>query len=242
MDPLLVAFIVLVVVLVFLVSLAKTPQGRGFLGEWYIKHIIGKTVKGKQYVINNYMIVEDGKSSQIDHILINSKGIFIIETKNYSGRIYGKENQQEWTQVLNYGKVKNHFYNPVKQNATHVYRITNILPEDAPIISVVVFVKDNTKYIESEKVIGSSRLGKFVKNDHGYSLTEDQMESYYKTLTENRSDLSNREHVKEIHQMKQDIDSNICPRCGGKLVEKTGKYGKFLGCENYPKCKFIKKL
>lgn len=33
----------------------------------------------------------------------------------------------------------------------------------------------------------------------------------------------------------------ICSTCGGKLFERNGKYGKFWGCENYPKCKFTKK-
>ena len=41
--------------------------------------------------------------------------------------------------------------------------------------------------------------------------------------------------------MKQNIDENNCPRCGRKLVERNGKYGKFYGCENYPQCNFIKK-
>ena len=36
------------------------------------------------------------------------------------------------------------------------------------------------------------------------------------------------------------IDNNICPRCGGTLIERNGKYGAFMGCSNYPKCKFIK--
>lgn len=33
----------------------------------------------------------------------------------------------------------------------------------------------------------------------------------------------------------------ICPKCGGKLVEQNGKYGKFIGCSNYPNCKYIQK-
>ena len=51
--------------------------------------------------------LDNGKTSQIDHIVINSEGVFVIETKNYAGRIYGNDNQLEWTQVLVYGKVKN---------------------------------------------------------------------------------------------------------------------------------------
>ena len=139
-----IVIIVILAVLIFgTLSFLSTPKGRGILVEAYIRFIIGKTKEGKRYVINNYMIVDDGKSSQIDHILINKNGIFVIETKNYSGRIYGEDNQHEWTQVLNYGKVKNHFYNPVKQNATHIYRLAKLLPTDAPFFSVVVFTKDN---------------------------------------------------------------------------------------------------
>ena len=38
------------------------------------------------------------------------------------------------------------------------------------------------------------------------------------------------------------VDDTICPRCGGKLVERNGKYSKFIGCSNYPKCTFTKKI
>ena len=45
-------------------------------------------------------IVQDGKSSQIDHILLNSHGIFVIETKNYKGVVYGSEGKNYWRQYL----------------------------------------------------------------------------------------------------------------------------------------------
>lgn len=34
--------------------------------------------------------------------------------------------------------------------------------------------------------------------------------------------------------------SDVCPQCGSKLVERKGKYGKFLGCSSYPKCRYTK--
>lgn len=73
-----------------------TPKGKGWIGETRVKWIIKKTKIGVRYVINNLVIkTDDNKTCQIDHILINSNGIFVIETKNYSGRIYGQENQLE---------------------------------------------------------------------------------------------------------------------------------------------------
>ena len=52
-------------------------------------------------------------------------------------------------------------------------------------------------------------------------------------------------HVKNIrNKITEDsnkADNMICPRCGGNLVVRNGKYGSFIGCSNYPKCKFTKK-
>lgn len=39
-----------------------------------------------------------------------------------------------------------------------------------------------------------------------------------------------------------DVELETCPECGGNLLKKSGKYGKFFGCSNYPKCKFTKKI
>ena len=43
------------------------------------------------------------------------------------------------------------------------------------------------------------------------------------------------------NELKQKLEDS-CPRCGGKLINKKGKYGEFLGCSNYPNCKFAKNI
>jgi len=48
-------------------------------------------------------------------------------------------------------------------------------------------------------------------------------------------------HIESINVNKKEYDNNTCPKCGGKLVERTSKYGKFYGCSNYPRCKYTKK-
>ena len=49
-------------------------------------------------------------------------------------------------------------------------------------------------------------------------------------------------HVNEIKEAKyvkkQKEKSGMCPKCGGTLVLRNGKYGKFYGCSNYPKCRY----
>ena len=215
---------------------------KGRRGEARVRYAIGDTKPGSQYVINNLMLkVGEHQTSQIDHVLINSNGIFVIETKNYAGRIYGQENQHEWTQVLAYGRVKNKLYNPIKQNETHIRHISKVITQKHPIISVVVFVKGNTRFINADGVYSIPQLKRLIKQPHGH-LTLLQMKSVYTELM-NANDLSisEREHISNIHSMQKKITHNICPYCGKELVLKKGKYGKFYGCSGYPRCRFIKK-
>lgn len=97
------------------------------MGEWFVKLSLGSEIPNEKYVINNLLLYNNSKSHQIDHIVIRKTGVFVIETKNYSGRIYGQNNQKKWTQVLAYGREKHQFYNPVLQNKSHIYALSKIL-------------------------------------------------------------------------------------------------------------------
>ena len=54
--------------------------------------------------------------------------------------------------------------------------------------------------------------------------------------------VDNKTHINNIYayraEIENKIESGICPKCGGTLVERTGRYGSFYGCSNYPKCRF----
>lgn len=213
-----------------------TAERRGQYGENVVRKVIGATIENEQYVINDLILINEGKSSQIDHIVINPRGVFVIETKNYSGDIYGDENQREWTQVLAYGNVKEKLYNPLKQNATHVYNVKKIVG-NLPVRSLVVFVQNNTRNVNAENVIPLFKLKSVL--DTGESvISAEQMAKAYEALVAERTELSIEEHVENIKQRRQDLANGICPRCGGRLVLRNGKYGEFYGCSNYPKCKF----
>ena len=57
--------------------------------------------------------------------------------------------------------------------------------------------------------------------------------------------VDNKTHVNNIYAYRAEIDnkiaSGICPKCGGTLIQRTGKFGRFYGCSNYPKCRFTAK-
>ena len=111
-------FLIICVTAIILLIKQKSPEAKGKRGEIIVSKILHK-LDGTVY--DDYMLIDENNiSHQIDHIFINASGIYVIETKNYAGRIYGNDNQNQWTQVLAYGKAKNNFYNPIKQNYTHI--------------------------------------------------------------------------------------------------------------------------
>lgn len=79
--------------------------------------------------------------TQIDLVVPTNVGIFVFEVKDYSGWLFGDARQDRWTQVLAYGEEKHQFYNPIKQNATHIEAIQNSSEQlqNIPMYSILVF-------------------------------------------------------------------------------------------------------
>lgn len=96
----------------------------------------------------NFMLggqtIRGSEITQIDCLTLSPQGIFVFESKDYVGYIYGRGNDRYWTQVTQYGQAKYRFYNPLQQNQTHIRALRRILGADYPIYSVVVFGPDAT--------------------------------------------------------------------------------------------------
>lgn len=217
---------------------------RGSIGESKVDSKLNPLIFGKveHRQINDLILVDsNGKSHQIDHVEIRENGIFCIETKNYKGWIFGNENQDKWTQTL-YNNEKHQFTNPLKQNKSHIYHMSQVVGKNYHINSVVVMVQNNADRIDCLNVVNLNDLKSYLKNfDDGTRLSIEQMDDIYNKLINAQSNISNKEHVNNIRKTQEDLKEGICPRCGGKLVERNGKYGNFYGCSNYPKCKFVLK-
>ena len=216
----------------------------GAQGERKVNSKLNPLIFGKveHRQINNLILVDDNnKSHQIDHIEIRENGIFCIETKNYIGWIFGDENSEKWTQTLYTGE-KHQFLNPLKQNKSHCYHMSKVLGPKYKINSLVVMAENNADKIKCPNVINLNDLRKYLKKfDNGVHLSVEEMDEIKNKLIEASTTMSNREHVKNIKQTQKELNKNICPRCGGKLVLRNGSSGSFYGCENYPRCKFTKK-
>ena len=77
-------------------------------------------------IIRNAYIPHYGSTVETDIIMITEYGIFVIESKNYSGWIFGSEYNRYWTQMLNKNS-KYKFYNPIAQNRTHIKALSDHL-------------------------------------------------------------------------------------------------------------------
>ena len=193
--------------------------------------------------INDFVLMDEkGQSHQIDHIEIRENGIFCIETKNYSGWIFGSENQAQWTQTLYNEKYK--FANPIKQNNSHIYHLSNVLENQYKINSVIVMVQNNANRISVPYVVNLNDLKSYLANfsDGTHYSVEEMDQIYQRILNSANQEITRKEHVQNIHNLQESINRNICPRCGSDLLLKKGTYGQFYGCSNYPNCRFTKKL
>ena len=236
--------IITVVILIISLKLYKSKI-KGYIGEKLVIKKLKKLNKRKYKVINDVLLKTQKGSTQIDHIVISKYGIFVIETKNYKGIIKGNEYDDNWSQIL-INKSET-LRNPIKQNNGHIKALKDLIPEFRykNIKSIILFTKRAKLKVNCEtSVTYFNKVNKIIKKYRNEKFTKEEVERIYNKINElNINSFKERKtHVKNvkrnIKQAKRSIRKNRCPRCGGKLKKKTGKYGKFKGCKNYPQCTF----
>ena len=169
-----------------------------------------------------------------------------MESKDYSGTIYGNEDQKQWTQYFSQSK-KYPFQNPIKQNETHIKALKlalNDFPE-LTYYSVIVFSDRCTLKIEE-----TTRPNTYVIQRTALDDTIDKIRDE-KAILPADDHLEILVRLKKLSNPKKEIrDQHVediktkCQFCGSPLVERTAKSSdkKFLGCSTYPKCKFTKNI
>lgn len=164
-------FLIIIVVLIMISWIfskrkasATTSERKGIVGEQQVKKVLRK-LPDEYTIINDVLIQYKSITTQIDHIVVCRKGVFVIETKNYSGKIIGDDLSKYWIQKLN-GR-KNTFYSPIRQNKTHVNAVISLLKKYKyiPVYSIVVFCgnSDIRKVKCKDQVISIERLNKYIK-------------------------------------------------------------------------------
>lgn len=186
---------------------------KGTIAEYLTWKILNNQEEYKKVLINLY-IPNEYKTSEIDSILINKYGIFVIESKGYSGWIFGNENERNWTQVIY--KRKSKFYNPIIQNRNHIKALANILGiEDLNIFrSYIVFserceLKKTTVNKPNVRVIKRNQLQDTLDKDYekyGVILSNSQISNLNENLTKYMflGDNVKSEHIEYVKKIKRE--------------------------------------
>ena len=240
--------IFLIILFVIVLLLLKPLGSKGARGERKVQRKIAKliSVNGDFRVFNNLTLETPDGTTQIDHIILSRSGVFVVETKNLMGWIFGDEKQKQWTQVI-YGK-KYRFQNPLHQNYKHTKAIQNLLGiKKNQILSVVVFVGDSRfKTKIPSNVLKLRELLPYIRSYTAIIFSNEDIENFSQKLNNPvYSDSSN--HKKHIRNLQNNLRNPFCPRCGKTMVLRTARKGNaigsgFWGCSGYPNCKATKRV
>ena len=178
---------------------------KGKVGEFAVKMQISKYLDERYIGLHDLTFEDDNGTTQIDHLLLSPFGIFVIETKNYTGWIFGTERQKTWTQKIYKNSYK--FQNPLHQNYRHVKAIEKVLAavvEPEIIHSFVVFHQgcEFKTEIPAQVFMGSDWVN-YVKQFNQAILTETQLKRIQFKLEKAAlaaSFQTNRQHVKNLKQ------------------------------------------
>lgn len=227
------------------------PQIKGWLGERAINMRIKRFLDSTDYhLIPDVTLSTPDGTTQIDHIVVSRFGVFVIETKNYKGWIYGGERDSKWTQVI--FRRKHRFQNPLHQNYKHTKTLSSQTGiQHDHFKSIVVFVGNSTfKNAMPDNVVDTRSLINYIQSFQAPIYDEQQVTDIVALIHEKAGVVTRqqkRQHVKNLHLNKQPVDAEgkapVCPNCGKTMLLRTNRQtnNQFWGCPSYPKCRGMKK-
>ena len=178
---------------------------KGKYGEYLIyKYLMGLEHQGAKYLFNIYVPKNDEETTEIDVLMISHKGLFVFESKNYSGWIFGSEFQKYWYQTLPTGRRnrshKEKFYNPIYQNNTHIKYLNSLIGTNYPTYSIITFSERCTlRNIE-------------VKTPNVYVINRYHVRDLIALIYENKPDILTDQEITEIYNVLYpltQVDENI---------------------------------
>lgn len=190
----------------------KAFSDKGNYGEYLTYNVLGKIPGYKKILTNVYLPTKYG-TTEIDLIFLHETGVYVIESKNYSGWIFGNAKDKQWTQSLPGGH-KFRFFNPIMQNHNHIQVLQSFLPlvKKEEIFSYIVFsdrctLKDITFDDAQCKLVQRMNLReKVLKQIHNtlvYISDEriDEIHEILQAFTDVSPEIK-AQHIKNIQQYK----------------------------------------
>nr|WP_086938258.1 NERD domain-containing protein [Thaumasiovibrio occultus] len=237
--------------LLLIVTLFKSRWFKGVCGEFLVNCLLSRLPESDYRLIKDVTLPTDDGTTQVDHVLVSKFGIFVVETKNMKGWIFGSKSQKQWTQKIYRHSSK--FQNPLHQNYKHVKTLESLLSIDiAYLHSVVIFIGDSTFKTTMPENVTYARGGlRYIKQFDQIVFSDAEYQSLIERINEVKlrkgviRDIKHRQHVKAVVAAKEKVKP--CSRCGSEMVVRESKRGEnkgkqFWGCSAFPKCRAIEDI
>jgi hypothetical protein len=240
-------------------ALAKTfkPQIKGWFGEILLDRFLRRKLDPAKYrILHNIMIpTDDGATTQIDHIVVSQWGVFVIETKTYSGWIFGDAKSPQWT--VTHFKRKNRFQNPLRQNYKHLATLSECLGVSPDLFKTVVAFSGEAQFkteMPSEVLHFGDVANYILRQSSETLIPPEQVPEVEAVILEWQSSLSRDQKAAHVQNLRKnhppakttppspsDGTSPVCPKCGAPMVLRTRRSdgGTFWGCTRFPSCRGI---
>ncbi|MFT9078491.1 NERD domain-containing protein [Ethanoligenens sp.] len=191
-----------------------TYLNKGRYGEYLVYKNLRALPQPRRFLFNIYLPAENDETTEADVLLLHPSGIYVFESKNYSGWIFGTEAQRQWTQSLpaGHGTRKLHFFNPILQNAGHIHWLKSALADfgDLPYHSLILFsdrcqLKKITLTSSKAAVIHRGEVYRGITqraSETGSVLTSQQIRQIYDALLPYTqvAEADKLRHVEQIHK------------------------------------------
>lgn len=241
--------VAIVVAISILAALFNSPSRKGARGERIVASRLRDGLPEECQILNDvYLPLPDGSTTQIDHIVVCQYGIFVVETKNYSGWIFGNENSAKWTQTIYHSK--HSFQNPIRQNYRHICALADNLKIPRDYFKSVVAFAGNCDFRTEmpEGVVYSRKAAQYIRSFTTPRIKPSQIPEIASAILAWQGSVSEERRSAHVQNLKRrhselsvDEPSPRCPICGGGMVVRhrlaDGK--SFYGCKRFPKCRAI---
>ncbi|MFK3736621.1 NERD domain-containing protein [Massilia sp. TN1-12] len=239
----------------------RLPTVKGWVGETILHTGLRLLLPSARYhLMRNVTLPTKDGSTQIDHVVVSRHGVFVIETKNYGGWIFGKPEDKMWTQKFP-GR-SSAFQNPLRQNDKHVRTLAELTGlDDNALFSQIVFVGNCTFKTPMPANVGKlAACLAAIRGRDDVLLSDGEVAQVLDRIRTGRlapTRATHKAHVRHVQALlagkraggtraaptARAQDRGDCPACGGAVDEYTYKTGakagqSFHGCTRFPACTY----
>ena len=192
--------------------------------------------------LNNLTLQTKNGTTQIDHVIVSKYGIFVVESKNIDGWIFGDQESAQWS-VVRPGR-KFRMQNPLRQNYRHTKALSEFLQvEEDKLHSLVMFWGECEFKTAMPRNVMNSGYATYIKSFTRILFSDAEVATISQALRHGalpKTWATRNAHLDSLRT--RHASTTVCPRCSSALVLRTAKAGanagsKFYGCSAYPKCR-----